>query len=200
MDKADTTDPRLKVPGFWGWLFKRDADGDRGLANVVNRWLVFHAAVAAAAVYFSQADATTVAKTVALPGSAILIGLAFGWAGRSAGLLQDKSFSKFLIENGPSPEGYVYAFQLAVLAVLALIATALVLIMGGTGFSTGSAGNDDAINRGLLCFVGSIAVRESWGIIYFVNKLTIQYYRVREQELIEEALKMVEEDAKSAAS
>lgn len=200
MDKADITDPRLKVPGFWGWLFKRDADGDRGLANVVNRWLIFHAAVAAAAAYFSQADATTVAKTVALPGSAILIGLAFGWAGRSAGLLQDKSFSKFLIENGPSPEGYVYAFQLAVLAVLAFIATALMLIMGGTGLSTGSAGNDDAINRGLLCFVGSIAVRESWGIIYFVNKLTIQYYRVREQELIEEAQEKAEEDAKSAAS
>jgi len=197
MDKADATDPRLKVPGFWGWLFKRDADGDRGLANVVNRWLVFHATVAAAAAYLSQADATTVAKTVALPGSAILIGLAFGWAGRSAGLLQDKSFSKFLIENGPSPEGYVYAFQLAVLAVLTFIATAIVLILGGIGFSTGDAGNDNAINRGILFFVGSVAVRESWGIIYFVNKLTIQYYRVRENELADEAEKKAEEEARA---
>lgn len=198
MNKADIPAARLKVPGFWGWLAKRDADGDRGLANVVNRWLIFHAAIAAAAAYFSQADATVVAKTVALPGSAILIGLAFGWAGRSAGLLQDKSFSKFLIENGPSPEGYVYAFQLAVLAVLAFIATALVLIMGGTGVSTGNAGNDNAINRGILFFVGSIAVRESWGIIYFVNKLTIQYYRVREQELVEEAEKDVDRQTKAA--
>lgn len=191
MDKADTPDPdpRLEVPGFWGWLVKRDADGDRGLANIVNRWLVFHVAVAFAAAHFSQADATTVAKTAALPGSAILIGLAFGWAGRSASLLQDKSFSKFLIQHGPSPEGYVYAFQLAVLAVLALIATALILIMGGIGLTADSAGTADAINRGILFFVGSIAVREAWGIIYFVNKLTIQYYRLREQELIEEAQK-----------
>jgi len=35
----------------------------------------------------------------------------------------------------------------------------------------------------LLFGFGSIAVRESWGIIDFVNKLTIQYYRVREQEI-----------------
>ena len=196
MDKADNAEAPLEVPGFWGWLVNRDADGDRGIANVVNRWLVFHAAVAAAAAYFSQADATAIAKTVALPGSAILIGLAFGWAGRSSGLLQDKSFSKFLIENGPSPEGYVYAFQLAVLAVLTFIAIALVLIMGGTGVSTGNMDNDAAINRGILFFIGSVAVRESWGIIYFVNKLTIQYYRIRERELIEEADKKAEEGAK----
>jgi hypothetical protein len=193
MDKPDPSAVPLKVPGFWGWLVKRDAHGDRGLQNVVNRWLIFHAGVAAVAAHFAHTDAIAVAKTVALPGSAILIGLAFGWAGRSAGLLQDKSFSKFLIDNGPSPEGYVYAFQLAVLAVLAFIATALVLIMGGTGLSTGREASDDAVNRAILFFVGSIAVRESWGIIYFVNKLTIQYYHVREQELIEEAEKEAEE-------
>lgn len=186
MDKSDPPETRMQVPGFWDWLVKRDADGDRGLSNIVNRWLIFHIAIGTAAAFTSHIDATLVARTVALPGSAILIGLAFGWAGRSAGLLQDKSFSKFLIENGPSPEGYVYAFQLAVLAVLVFIATALVLIMGGTGLSTNSARNDDAINRGILFFVGSIAVRESWGIIYFVNKLTIQYYRVREKELSDE--------------
>ncbi|HEX7857486.1 MAG TPA: hypothetical protein VF503_27710 [Sphingobium sp.] len=187
MDKADTPETRFKVPGFWDWLVKRDADGDRGLSNVVNRWLVFHVAIGAAAAYFSQVDATGVAKTVALPGSAILIGLAFGWAGRSASLLQDKSFSKFLLESGPSPEGYVYAFQLAVLAVLLFIGVALILIMGGTGVSTGSHVTDGAINRAILFFFGSVAVRESWGIIYFVNKLTIQYYRVREVELAAES-------------
>lgn len=189
MDKPDDSAEDLHVPGFWGWLVKRDSEGDRGLSNVVNRWLVFHVGVAAAAAFLSQADATLIAKTVALPGSAILIGLAFGWAGRSAGLLQDKSFSKFLIENGPSPEGYVYSFQLAVLMVLSFIATALLLIMGGTGLSTGSEVIDGAINRAALFFVGSVAVRESWGIIYFVNKLTIQYYRVRERELAEEEAK-----------
>lgn len=199
MINPETPAPPLKVPGFWIWLVTRDTDGDRGLENVLNRWLVLHAALAAAAAYFSHTNAYDVAKTVALPGSAILIGLAFGWAGRSAGLLQDKSFSKFLIENGPSPEGYVYAFQLAVLAVLAFIATALVLIMGGIGISTGNVALNDAVNRGILFFVGSVAVRESWGIIYFVNKLTIQYYRVREQELLEEARRAADGASQSEA-
>lgn len=122
-----------------------------------------------------------------MPGAAILIGLAFGWAGRSASLMQDKNFSKFLIENGPAPEGYVYSFQLAVLAVLLFIAVAVSLVAGGLGISLGSPALDSHVNRFLLFSVGSIAVRESWGIIYFVNKLTIQYYRVRERELSSEA-------------
>jgi len=156
------------------------------LQNIANRWLIFHAAIGFLAAYSVEADAAVIAKTVALPGSAILIGLAFGWAGRSAGLLQEKSFSKFLIKHGPPPEGYVYAFQLAILTVLVFIACALILIIGGFGLSTGSHANDEAINRAILFSVGSIAIRESWGIIYFVNKLTIQYYCVREQELADE--------------
>jgi hypothetical protein len=187
MDNLDSPVVRFKVPGFWTWLVCKDADGDRGLANIGNRWLLFHFAVAGIAAYVLHENAAAIAKSVALPGSAILIGLAFGWAGRSAGLLQDKSFSKFLIEYGPAPEGYVYAFQLAVLAVLAFVTIALLLVAGGTGISSGSPSCDEAINKGLLFFSGSIAVRESWGIIYFVNKLTIQYYRVREQELIDDA-------------
>lgn len=189
MDNLDSPEVCFKVPGFWTWLAYKDADGDRGLTNIANRWLLFHFAVAGLAAYVLRENAATIAKSVALPGSAILIGLAFGWAGRSAGLLQDKSFSKFLIENGPSPEGYVYAFQLAVLSVLIFVAIALILVAGGIGVSSGSRTCDELINRGLLFFAGSVAVRESWGIIYFVNKLTIQYYRVREQELIDEARK-----------
>lgn len=157
------------------------------MSNIINRWLIFHAAVGVGAAWLLRGDAANIAKTVALPGSAILIGLAFGWAGRSASLLQDKSFSKFLIENGPSPEGYVYAFQLAVLAVLTFIAVSLIMVSGGIGISTNDIARNNFINRIILFFIGSVAVRESWGIIYFVNKLTIQYYRVREQELKDEA-------------
>lgn len=161
MDKPDTAPKPLRVPGFWNWLLRRDNEGDRGLRNIANRWLIFHAMIGLLAAYFIKEDAGVIAKTVALPGSAILIGLAFGWAGRSAGLLQDKSFSKFLIEHGPSPEGYVYAFQLAVLTVLSFIACALILAIGGFGLSIGSHAYDDGINRAILFSIGSIAVRES---------------------------------------
>lgn len=171
------------VPGFWTWLFTRDDSGDRGISNVLNWWLAFHAALALGLAVLSTTDAATLAKSVAVPGAAILVGLAFGWAGRSASLLQDKGFSKFLIEHGPQPEGYVYAFQLAILTVLLFIATAMVLVAGGTGLSLGSAYRDEFCNKTMLFAAGSIAVRESWGIIYFVNKLTIQYYRIREIEL-----------------
>jgi len=186
MASPETATPAPSVQGFWAWLVERDRDGDRGISNIVNRWLFFHVLLGLALAVLCPSDAATIAKTIAIPGAAILIGLAFGWAGRSANLLQDKSFSRFLIENGPSPEGYVYAFQLAVLAVLIFIATALFLAVGSTGASLGSAEIDAFANRTLLFTVGSIAVRESWGIIYFVNKLTIQYYRVREEELRKE--------------
>ena len=59
----------------------------------------------------------------------------------------------------------------------------MVLVAGGTGLSLGSAYRDEFCNKTMLFAAGSIAVRESWGIIYFVNKLTIQYYRIREIEL-----------------
>lgn len=179
----DRNTPAPSVPGFWTWLFRRDADGYRGVSNVLDRWLPFHLALGVALGYLSEASGAELAKSVALPGAAILVGLAFGWAGRSASLLQDKSFSKFLIENGPSPEGYVYAFQLAVLSVLTFIVIALVMVAGGVGADLGAASLNEFANRTLLFVVGSVAVRESWGIIYFVNKLTIQYYRVREEEL-----------------
>lgn len=174
------------VPGFWSWLFRRDADGYRGLSNVLNWWLLFHLTLGGALAIVLRVNATELAKAIALPGAAILVGLAFGWAGRSASLLQDKSFSKFLIENGPSPEGYVYSFQLAVLSVLIFIVIALVIVAGGVGVDLGSATVNGFADRALLFTSGSIATRESWGIIYFVNKLTIQYYRVREEELRDE--------------
>ena len=42
---------------------------------------------------------------------------------------------------------------------------------------------DEFGNRALLFFVGSVAVREAWGTVDFVNKLTIQFYRKRELDL-----------------
>jgi len=58
------------------------------------------------------------------------------------------------------------------------------MIAGGLGVDLGSSSLNDFANRMLLFVFGSIAIRESWGIIYFVNKLTIQYYRIREQEIL----------------
>ena len=130
-----------------------------------------------------RADSVDIAKALALPGASALIGLAFGWAGRSASLLQDKEFSKFVIEDGAPPEGYVYSFQLAVLTVLVFIGIALVMASGGLPVGTGVTSVDEFGNRALLFFVGSVAVREAWGTVDFVNKLTIQFYRKRELDL-----------------
>ena len=152
---------------------------------MLSRWLALHILVGATLANLSTVDAQTAARTIALPSAAILVGLAFGWAGRSAGLLQDKSFSAFLIKHGPSPEGYVYAFQLAILTVLIFIGVSFLIIVGGVGVTLGSPKLDDFVNSMIMFTMGSIALRESWGVIYFVNKLTIQYYRVREVELSE---------------
>lgn len=70
--------------------------------------------------------------------------------------------------------------------VLSLVAFSFLLIAGGLPVSLGSDRTNDLANRFGLLLVASVAVRESWGVIYFVNKLTIMYYRVREQEVKEE--------------
>ncbi len=183
MKTAEPRELRLEVVGFWSWLFVRDTDGSRGLTNVINWWLVVHAAIGLLLAGLASAAPIDIARGIALPGAAILVGLAFGWAGRSASLLQDRSFSKFLINNGPPAEGYVYSFQLAILTVLLLVAVSLGIIAGGLRVSFGSAYWDDLTNRFVLFLTASVAVRECWGVIYFVNKLTLQYYRLREQEL-----------------
>lgn len=179
----DGTVSRSKVVGFWTWLVRADSQGNRGIDNLANRWLAFHILVALAAAFLVTTDSATISKAIIIPTAGILIGLAFGWAGRSAGLLHDKEFSAFVLSYGAPPEGYVYSFQLAILTMLGFIALALVLAMGGTDLSFGDVDHDAMANRFLLGFVGSIAVREGWGTIYFVNKLTIQFYHFRALQL-----------------
>jgi hypothetical protein len=171
------------IRGFWSWLVWPDRDGDRGISNVVNRWLIFHLSLAALISLTGNANGNEIAAKIALPGSAVLIGLAFGWAGRSAGLFTDKAFSKFIIENGAPIEGYVYSFQLAILAVLLFVATSLTISYGGIGVTTYNDNADERINKFIVTALGSIASRECWGVIMFVNRLTIQFYKVREDEI-----------------
>lgn len=170
------------VIGFWRWLLFRDSEGDRGIGNILNRWLLFHVVIGLALGWLARPDSGEIAKTIALPGAAILVGLSFAWAGRSANLLQERGFSAFLIENGPPAEGYVYSFQLAILSVIAFVLISLVLMLGGLDISLGSGPRDQFANKSLLFIVGSVALRECWGVILFVNKLTIQYYYYREIE------------------
>lgn len=172
------TEPR-HVIGFWKWLVTKDIAGDRGAQNILNRWLVLHLALGGVGAAALSAPAFELARFIALPGAALLVGLSFGWAGRSAGLLQDKDFSAFIIKHGPPPEGYVYSFQLAILCVMVFVGASAVIAGGGLPITLGSGPIDEAMNRFMMFFFGSVAVRECWGVIDFVNKLTIQFYLIR---------------------
>lgn len=173
---------RRQIIGFWTWLIKVDRDGDRGLSNIINKSLIVHIAVGLIFSTLIKAHPQAIAKSVALPGSGILIGLAFGWAGRSSSLLQDKSFAKFVLNHGASPEGYVYSFQLAILSVLIFISVSILIIMGGFGVGFCNENLNNYIDRFLIFTLGSISIRESWGIIYFVNKMTLMFYEVKKVE------------------
>lgn len=169
--------------GFWPWLVLRDRDGDRGLSNVANRWLLIHIFIGLALGAYFDIDTKEMASKIAIPSAAILVGLSFAWAGRSASIFQDKSFSEFIIKNGAPVEGYIYSFQLAILIVLTFIGVVAVIFLGGVFPSTGDFLVDERINRSIIIALGSLSVRECWGTILFVNKLTLQYYAVREAEL-----------------
>jgi hypothetical protein len=135
-----------------------------------------------------QATSQDLARFIALPGAALMVGLSFGWAGRSAGLLQDKEFSAFIIRYGPPPECYVYSFQLAILCVLGFVGSAAVIAGGGLPISLGTQQIDEGANRFLMFFLGSVAIRECWGTIDFVNKMTIQFYLIRRKTLEDDGL------------
>ncbi|HQV03845.1 MULTISPECIES: hypothetical protein [unclassified Novosphingobium] len=170
-----------KVIGFWQWLMKPDDQGAIGLSNLFNRWSFGGFLLAVVFSAFSTVDPIGLAKNVALPATGGLIGLSFAWAGRSSSLLQDKEFSTFIIEHGPPIEGYVYSFQLAILTVVIFTIVCASLLAGGTGLTFGDHLIDVRANRFYMAFSGFIALRECWGAIYFSNKLTIQFYRIKKE-------------------
>lgn len=168
---------------FWTWLLYPDRDGDRGISNIVNTWLLFHIAIGGVLSVLIRIPIPDLATKVAIPGSAILVGLSFAWAGRSASLFQDKAFSEFIINDGAPVEGYLYSFQLGILSVLTFLGITFLVYAGGLGLSTGSGELDNLLNRFFIVAFGSIALRECWGAIGFVNKFTIQFYTIRTIEL-----------------
>lgn len=183
MTDASDPVPLPKVIGFWEWLVARDRDGDRGIANLINWWNALGLMASGFFAAFATLPADELAKGVALPGAAALVGLSFAWAGRSSSLLQDKDFSEFIIRHGPPAEGYIYSFQLAVLTVAIFIVVSLSLVAGGLDITLGSLYLDQAWNRFVLFSSGFIAARECWGVIYFANKLSVQFFKVRAQKL-----------------
>jgi hypothetical protein len=180
MEEQTETYSLPRVQGFWTWLARKDPQGDRGVANLANWWNAL--GVFASAILAAEANlpASELARGVALPGAAALVGLSFAWAGRSSSLLQDRDFSEFIIQHGPPVEGYVYSFQLAVLTVAIFIVVSLSLVAGGLDISLGSQKADAIGNRFLLFAFGFIAAHECWGVIYFANKLSIQFLKIRE--------------------
>ena len=171
------------MPNFWNWLFVKDAGGLRGLSNIANRWIVLHIFSGLVAVWLLPASYGDIASKTLVPSASVLIGFSFAWAGRSASLFQDKSFSRFLIENAPPIQHYVYAFQLAILVCIVFIVTNLIMISGGLGITTGYSSYDNSVNKFIMFSLGSLALRECWGVINFVNRLTLQYYAVRNFEI-----------------
>lgn len=171
-------------PSFWEWLIKKDRDGDRGISNLLNHWFWFHIVAAFIGSVCFKISELQLASKVAVPGAAIMVGLSFAWAGRSASLFQDKAFSEFIIRYGAPVEGYLYSFQLAILVVLIFLLLTFFIAFGGFGITTGSNDLDRNINIFFIVLLGSVALRECWGSIYFVNKLTIQFYKLREKEIL----------------
>ena len=171
------------VRGFWNWLFKKDRDGDRGFRNLLNFWVIFHISVGIFLSIYLKISLQDLTTKIAIPSSAILVGLSFAWAGRSASLFQDKAFSEFIIKDGAPVEGYIYSFQLSILTVLLFILLNFIIYSGGLPISFGKNEYNILMNPFLIYSMGSLALRECWGSILFVNKLTIQYYTVRKEEI-----------------
>lgn len=173
--------PEVRVRSFWRWLFEKDAEGDRGILNLIDFWNAIGVVISALIAFAATAKAATIAAGIALPVAAALVGISFAWAGRSSSLLQDREYAEFIVKYGAPPEGYVYSFQLAILTSVAAVIVAAILSSEIFIFSTGIEKLNAWANRFVLFSIGWIAGRECWGVISFSNKLAIQFYEVRKR-------------------
>lgn len=164
------------ITTFWKWLILGTKFSPSGIRNVLNFYLLAHAALATIAVSLIKSDPFTFAGKALFPAASILIGMSMAWTTRASTILQSKELREALFKNDRSAEDYIYGFQLAILVVITMVT--FVAIMAGGGLDVTIFGGDvDATLSGFwMYFLLSVALRECWGVVNFSNMLSLLDY------------------------
>ncbi len=159
---------------FWRWFF-RGSGGRPGALRFVDRWLIVHCAVGATLTWAVAAPLETAANAVLLPLAGIFVGLSFAWGGNAQALLQTPEIETVSEHHPGGFEEYVYAFQAAILCILAALT-----LWGVAGLGvfdhfapTLMSPRRYAVVEGVLYAVASLAMRECWQVVLGAHALLL---------------------------
>lgn len=151
---------------YWRWLF-RGSGGKAGIHRLLDRWLLFHAAVGVGLAFLVPLKLQECANAVLLPLAGIIIGLAFAWAGNAQALLQTSEIDDLGDQHKGGFVEYVYVYQMAIMLIFM---TLIVWSLAGLNVFDGAwpKAPSSAAYLGIksACFaLSSIALRECWHVI-----------------------------------
>ncbi len=125
-----------------------------------------------------------VAKAALLPVAAILVGLAFAWAGSAIALLQTSQLQRVgQREDGLALRRVVFGFQTAILVILSAIVLWSLLAAGlGDNWSAARIEWLRWVGRTAMFALSSITVRECWQVTLAVQRQIVQHMQVARAE------------------
>lgn len=169
---------------FWDWLL-RGSGGGAGYKRVANRWLILHIAVGFGLAYAQLDSMKDVARIVLLPFAAVLVGLAFAWAGNAQALLQAEEIREISNFRAGGFIEYVFTYQLSILVLLVTLCVWGVMALGVW---------DDRwpTRKDFLAYLAiktvaltllSVSIRECWHVVLGAQTMLLMRKQVQDARL-----------------
>jgi hypothetical protein len=175
-------------PKYWKW-FGGGSGGTPGYRRLLNLWLLLHGAIGAALAWVVWVDLATAANTVLLPLVGVLVGLSFAWAGNAQALLQVREIEEMADRHPGGYPDYVYAYQTAILAILALLACWGIagLRVFDVAWPTTARRVPYYLIKAALFTLSSLALRASWHVVLGAQAMLISRMAIRNSRRADEA-------------
>jgi hypothetical protein len=159
---------------FWIWFW------ERGLASFWDRWLPLHLVVGVVLAFVIDGRLSDFAKGALFPVAAILVGLAFTWAGSIVALLQTAQLQRLGQHKGGQ---IVFVLQQAILIILVAIIL-WSLVAGGLvdGLTWARIQVPRYIGRTAMFALSSIMIRECWQVTIAVQRSLMSFLQISAAE------------------
>lgn len=151
---------------FWKWFFF-GSGGKAGYKKFLDRWFILHLLIAIVLAIFARDSLSDVASRLLLPLAGVLVGMSFAMTSSFHSILETREINELAEYNPGGYEDYLFTFQLA---FLVLFVTLAAWALAGIGiFDTYVADKDFVVTyrsiQGILYFLFSLSLRESWQVI-----------------------------------
>lgn len=153
-----------------------------GIRLLFDRWIIFHACVAAFLVNSLNANPFDFAARALFPAASILVGMAVAWTSRASAIMHDEKFRKRIIAEDNPAENYFYSYQLSLLIMITTVSYISLMAAGGLRYNFISYDISTKASGFWLYFLLSLSIRECWSIVNFSSLLSILSDRVSKSD------------------